>query len=409
MEKHEVLPPLSETESVKSKKPHHRWIPWVLMAIFAVVAVLAWRAVTRSQQQEQAAREAEARAAALRPVPVTATTVIRKDLPVYLSGLGTVTAYNTDTIQTRVDGQVMKVFFREGQHVNAGQILVSIDPRAYQVQLAQAQGQLAKDQAQLHDALLDQARDKALLADGVIPRQQVDTQNSLVGQIQGSIVADKAQISNAQLNLTYCQIIAPIAGKVGLRLVDPGNIVHAASSTGLLVITQMEPIAIIFTLPEEQITPILQGLRRGQTFRVDAYDRAGQHKIASGSLLATDNLIDQTTGTLKLKAVFSNRDELLFPNEFVNVRIETQVLRNAVVIPAAALQSGSRGNYVFVVKPDHTVAIQPVQTSLTQGNSVVVSSGVEPGETVVTDGQDKLRNGSHVTTRTPRPSGAQAA
>lgn len=409
MEKHEVLSPLSESESARPGKPHHRWIPWVLMAIFAVVAVLAWRAVTRSQQQEQAARAAQARAAALRPVPVTATTVIREDLPVYLTGLGTVTAYNTDTIQTRVDGQVMKVFFREGQHVNAGQLLVAIDPRPYQVQLEQAQGQLAKDQAQLHDALLDQARDKALLADGVIPRQQVDTQNSLVGQIQGAIVADKAQINNAQLNLTYCQITAPISGKVGLRLVDPGNIVHAANSTGLLVITQMEPIAVIFTLPEEQIMPILQGLRRGQVFRVDAYDRAGQHKIAAGSLLATDNLIDQTTGTLRLKAVFQNRDEMLFPNEFVNVRIETQVLHNAVVIPAAALQSGNRGNYVFVVKPDQTVAIQPVTTGLTQGNSVVVSSGVQPGETVVTDGQDKLRNGSHVTTRAPRPSGAQAA
>lgn len=409
MEKHEVLPPLSESESAKPRKPHHRWIPWVLMAIFAVVAVLAWRAVTRSQQEEQSARAAQARAAALRPVPVLATTVIQKDLPVYLSGLGTVTAYNTDTIQTRVDGQVMQVFFREGQHVNAGQLLVTIDSRSYQVALEQAQGQLAKDQAQLHDALLDQSRDKALLADGVIPRQQADTQNSLVGQVQGAIAADKAQISNAQLNLTYCRITAPISGKVGLRLVDPGNIVHAASSTGLLVITQMEPIAVIFTLPEEQITPILQGLRRGQTFNVDAYDRAGQHKIASGTLLATDNLIDQTTGTLKLKAVFANHDEMLFPNEFVNVRIETQVLRNAVVIPAAALQSGSRGNYVFVVKPDNTVAIQPVQTALTQGNSVVVSSGVRPGETVVTDGQDKLRNGSHVTTRTSRSSGAQAA
>ncbi|HEV2498260.1 MAG TPA: MdtA/MuxA family multidrug efflux RND transporter periplasmic adaptor subunit [Terriglobia bacterium] len=409
MEKHEVLPRLPEAEERRPQKPHHRWIPWVLMAVFAVVAVLAWRAVTRSQQQEQAARAAQARAAALRPVPVMVATVARQDLPVYLTGLGTVTAYNTDTIQTRVDGEVMKVFFREGQHVNSGQLLVQIDPRPYQVQLDQAQGQLAKDQAQLHDALLDQARDKSLLADGVIPRQQYDTQNALVGQVQGAIVGDKAQIGNAQLNLAYCQITAPISGKVGLRLVDPGNIVHAASTTGLLVITQMEPIAVIFTLPEEQLTPILQGLRRDQNFRVLAYDRAGQHLIATGTLLATDNLIDQTTGTLRLKAVFPNKDEMLFPNEFVNVRIETEVLHNAVVIPAAALQSGSRGNYVFVVKADNTVALEPVQTSLTQGNSVVVSSGVQPGETVVTDGQDKLRNGSHVTTRTTRPAGARAA
>ncbi|MGH9401070.1 MAG: MdtA/MuxA family multidrug efflux RND transporter periplasmic adaptor subunit [Terriglobia bacterium] len=409
MEKHEVLPRLSETENNSPKKPHHRWIPWVLMLIFAVVAVLAWRAVTRSQQQQVAARAAEARAAALRPVPVMTAKVERQNLPVYLSGLGAVTAYNTDTIQTRVDGQVMKVYFREGQHVDAGQLLVEIDPRAYQVQLDQAQGQLAKDQAQLRDALLDQARDKTLLADGVIPRQQYDTQDSLVGQLQGSIVADKAQIANAQLNLAYCQIKAPISGKVGLRLVDPGNIVHAASTTGLLVITQMRPITVIFTLPEEQLTPILQGLRRGQRFRVDAYDRAGQRRIATGTLLATDNLIDQTTGTLRLKAVFPNQDELLFPNEFVNVRIETETLRNAVVIPTAALQSGSQGNYVFVVQPDNTVALEPVQTALTQGNSVVISSGVKAGDTVVTDGQDKLRNGSHVTAQTTHSAGARTA
>ncbi|MGH9353153.1 MAG: efflux RND transporter periplasmic adaptor subunit, partial [Terriglobia bacterium] len=257
--------------------------------------------------------------------------------------------------------------------------------------------------------MLNQARDKTLIADGVIHRQQVDTQESLVGQIQGSIVADKAQISSAQLNLAYCQIKAPISGKVGLRLVDPGNIVHSASTSGLLVITQMRPIAVIFTLPEEQLTPILQGLRRGQHFRVEAYDRAGQHRIATGALLATDNLIDQTTGTLRLKAVFTNQDELLFPNEFVNVRIETETLRNAVVIPTAALQSGSQGNYVFVVRPDNTVAIEPVQTVLTQGNSVVISSGVQPGDTVVTDGQDKLRNGSHVTPQTTHSAGARAA
>ncbi|MHB8440378.1 MAG: MdtA/MuxA family multidrug efflux RND transporter periplasmic adaptor subunit, partial [Acidimicrobiales bacterium] len=340
---------------------------------------------------------------------VTVATVVRRNLPVYLTGLGTVTAYNTDTIQTRVDGQVMKVFFHEGQHVNAGQLLVEIDPRAYQVQLDQAQGQLSKDQAQLRDALLNQTRDKTLLEDGVIPRQQYDTQNSLVGQLQGAIVADQAQISSAQLNLAYCHITAPISGKVGLRLVDRGNIVHATSTTGLLVITQMQPIAVIFTLPEEQLTPILQGLRHGQSFRVDAYDRAGERRIATGKLLATDNLIDQTTGTLRLKAVFSNQDELLFPNEFVNVRIQTEVLRNALIIPTAALENGSRGNYVFSVRPDNTVAIQPVVTTLTQSNSVVIQSGLKPGETVVTDGQDKLRSGSHITTQAPRSAGARTA
>jgi multidrug efflux system membrane fusion protein len=410
MEKPEVLHRAPEVETVSPQKsPHQRWIPWLLVAVFAVVAILAWRAAVRRQQGQLLERAAQARAAALRPVPVMVAQVEKRDLPVHLTGLGTVTAYNTDTIQTRVDGQVMNVFFREGQHVNAGQPLLEIDPRPYQVQLEQAQGQLAKDQAQLNNALLDQARDKALIADGVIPRQQYDTQQALVGQLQGGIVADKAQIANVQLNLSYCKITAPISGKVGLRLVDPGNIVKAASNTGLLVITQMQPIAVIFTLPEEQLPPILQGLRRGQVFPVTAYDRGDQHAIASGKLLATDNLIDQTTGTLRLKAVFPNPDEMLFPNEFVNVHIQTQVLHNALIVPAAALQSGNRGNYVFVVRPGHTVELRPVEVSLTQGNSAVIGSGLAAGETVVTDGQDKLRNGSHVTPQPAHPAGARPA
>ncbi|HLI35579.1 MAG TPA: efflux RND transporter periplasmic adaptor subunit, partial [Terriglobia bacterium] len=225
------------------------------------------------------------------------------------------------------------------------------------------------------------------------------TQQALVGQLQGSLAADKAQIANAQLNLTYCQLTAPISGKVGLRMVDVGNIVQP--STGILVITQMQPIAVIFTLPEEQLTPVLRGLRRGESFHVDAYDRSDVHKIASGTLLATDNLINQTTGTLRLKAKFSNQDESLFPNEFVNIHIETEVLRNATVIPAAALQHGTQGDFVFVVRPDRTVEERSVRAEMTQGNYVVLSSGLQPGEIVVTDGQDKLHVGSHVTPQTP--------
>ena len=380
----------------------------VLLA-FAVVAVLGWRAAVKRQQEQQQARAAQARAAALRPVPVAVAQVQKRDFPVYLAGLGSVTAYNTDTIQTRVDGQIMKVFFREGQHVTAGQPLVQIDPRPYQVQLQQAQGQLDHDQAQLQDALLDLARDKALVSDGVIPRQQFDTQAALVEQLQGSVQADKAQIANAQLNLVYCKITAPISGKVGLRLVDPGNIVHAASTSGLLVITQMQPIAVIFTLPEEQLTPILQGLRRGQFFPVEAYDRADQHKIASGRLLATDNLIDQSTGTLRLKAVFPNQDEVLFPNEFVNVHIQTEILHNALLIPASALQHGTQGDFVFVVRPDHTAEERAVQIDRTQGNFAIIRSGLTPGDTVVSDGLDKLHNGSHITPQSPHKAGDQSA
>lgn len=395
MATHEVLTQIPEKGTSRPKKPGRRWIPWLLAAIFAVIAVLAWRAAERRQQEEQVMRAQQARAAALRPVPVAVATVVRRNFPVYLTGLGSVTAYNTVTIQPRVSGQITRILFREGQHVTTGQLLVEIDPRPYQVQLQQAQGQLAHDQAQLHDALLDLGRDKALVASGVIPRQQLDTQQALVGQLQGSIVADKAQIANAQLNLAYCKLTAPIAGKVGLRMVDIGNIVQP--TTGILVITQLQPIAVIFTLPEEQLTPILTGLRRGQVFRVDAYDRTDQHRIASGTLLATDNLINQTTGTLRLKATFPNQDEALFPNEFVNVHIETEMLPHALVVPAAALQHGTQGDFVFAVNSDHTVAEQPVKIDMTQGNYVVLSSGANPGETVVTDGQDKLHVGSHVT------------
>ncbi len=348
----------------------------------------------RRQQEEQAVRAAAARAAALRPVPVAVAETRAENFPVYLEGLGTVTAYNTDTIKPRVAGQIMKLFFREGQHADAGQKLVQIDPRPYEVQLQQAEGQLGHDQAQLRDDQLNLTRDQALYKSGVIPLQQLNTQEALVGQLQGSIASDKAAIANAKLNLSYCLLTAPISGKIGLQMVDVGNYVSAGTS--IISINQMEPITVIFTLPEQQITPILRGLRDGQSFPVSAYDRADVHEIARGSLLATDNQIDQTTGTLRLEARFANRDEDLFPNEFVNIHIETEVLPHALLMPAAALQHGPQGDFVFVVQPNKTVAEQPVKINMTQGNFMVVQSGLKRGETVVTDGQDKLHVGSHV-------------
>lgn len=403
----EVLTRISETDTRGPQKPHRRWIPWVLVLAFAVIAVLGWRAAARRQREEQAMRAEQARLEALRPVPVAVAKAVRENVPIDLTGLGSVTAYNTDTIQPRVAGQIMKLFFREGQHVAAGQLLVQIDPRPYEVQLGQAQGLLKRDQAQLHDDELDLARDKALFGGGVIPRQQLDAQQALVGQLQGSIASDKSQIANAELNLTYCRLTAPITGKIGLRMVDVGN--YAQAGTGLLVITQLQPIAVIFTLPEDQLAPILRGLRRGQSFPVDAYDRADVHKIASGTLLATDNLINQATGTLRLKAQFPNQDEALFPNEFVNVHIQTEVLRHVVVTPAAALQHGTQGDFVFLVGPDKTVQEQPVQVGQTQGNLVVIRSGLEPGQTVVTDGQDKLHVGSHIVPQATSSPSSQTA
>ncbi|MGH9454221.1 MAG: MdtA/MuxA family multidrug efflux RND transporter periplasmic adaptor subunit [Terriglobia bacterium] len=415
MATHEVLPRLSESETNTPRGPHRRWIPWVLVLAFAVIAVLGWRAAARRQQEAQNVLAEQARKAALRPVPVAVAQIQKENFPVYLTGLGSVTAYNTVTVQSRVTGQIMKILFGEGDQVKTGQMLAQIDPRPYQVQLQQAQGQLDHDQAQLRDAILDQNRDKALWADQVIPRQQLDTQNALVEQLQGSLVTDKAQIDTAKLNLTYCQITAPFSGKAGLRMVDVGNIVQP-STAGIVVITQMQPIAVIFTLPEEQLSPILQGLRRGQAFRVQAYDRSDQHLIATGTLLATDNRIDQTTGTLRLKASFPNQDETLFPNEFVNVHIQTEVRQNALVGPAAALQHGTQGNYVFVVNADGTVHQRAVEVAMTQANFVVFRSGVQAGETVVTDGQDKLRNGSHITPQassrtgqTPQATGEQSS
>jgi multidrug efflux system membrane fusion protein len=390
----EVLTRVPETEMRGPKKPHHRWIPWVLAVVFAVIAVLAWRAAERRQKQEEAMRAAAARAAALRPVPVAVAQARQGDLPVYLEGLGTVTASNTDNIAPRVAGQIMKYYVPEGRDVTVGQPLALIDPRPYQAQLGQAEGQLRHDQAQLHDDLLDLARDKALAGDGIITRQQLDAQQALVDQLQGSVISDQAQISNAQLNISYCRLTAPIPGRIGLWNIDVGNYVQAGTS--LLVITQLHPIYVIFTLPEQQITPILRGLRHGQNFPVAAYNRADTRRVAGGLLLATDNQINQTTGTLRLEARFSNRDEVLFPNEFVNVHIETQVLKRALLMPAAALQHGPQGDFVFLVMPDKTVAEQPVKISMSQGNFMVVQSGLKAGETVVTDGQDKLHVGSHV-------------
>jgi multidrug efflux system membrane fusion protein len=396
----QMISRLPENETGSQPTPHRRWIPWVLMLALAVIAVLGWQAAARRQQEAQNMLAQQARAAALRAVPVSVATIAQRDFPVYLTGLGSVTAFNTVTIQTRVDGQIMKVYFREGDHVKAGQLLMQIDPRPYEIQLDSAQGMLARDQSLLHDAVINLDRDKALWGGGIIPRQQYDTQQATVGQLEGSVQADKSQIANAKLNLEYCNITAPIAGKAGLLAVDPGNIVHAASGAGIVVITQMQPIDVIFTLPQEQLAPVLTGLRQGRSFQVLAFDRADQHQIASGRLEATDNRIDQTTGTLRLKAMFANRDEALFPNQFVNIHILIQVMPHAVLAPAAAIQHGTNGSYVFLVHPDQTVEQRVVQVQLTQGNDVVIAKGLARGDIVVTDGQDKLRTGSRVLTKT---------
>lgn len=329
-------------------------------------------------------------------VPVVVATAQKGDLPVYYNGLGTVTAFNTVTVRSRVDGQIVKINFTEGQMVHQGDSLVEIDPRPYQVQLEQAEGQLAKDQAQLRDVQVDYQRYQLLFKEGVVPKQQVDTQQAQVGQFEGAIKADQAVVDNAKLQLVYAHVTAPISGRVGLRLVDMGNIVHASDTNGLLVITQLQPIAVIFSLPQDQLSQVMTRVHGGTTLAVEAYDRDDTTKIATGKLLTIDNQIDTTTGTYKLKAVFNNEKNDLFPNQFVNTHLLVDTKRNVTIIPTPAIQRGPQGTYVYVVQQDNTVKIAPVTVALSESNLVGVTSGVNPGDVVVTDGTDKLQEGSKI-------------
>jgi multidrug efflux system membrane fusion protein len=372
----------------------------VLICLFACVLGCANAPVTASSKGKSGGKGSRGQGMGQQAMPVAVAKVETRDLPVYLSGLGSVQAFYTVLVKTRVDGQLVQVNFREGQEVKKGDLLIVVDPRPFEVAVAQAEANLAKDQASLKDAQVNLERFKALYQNGgVISKQQLDTQDSLVGQLQGAIASDQAAIANAKLNLTYTHITAPINGRVGLRLVDPGNIVHAADTTGLLLLTQMHPIAVIFTLPEDQLATVAQHMRGG-ALQVDAYSRDDQTKLASGKLLTIDNQIDVTTGTAKLKAVFDNQEQALWPNQFVNCRLLLEVRKNSTVVPAAAIQRGPQGTYVFTVKPDKTAEMRPVTVALTEGSFADISSGLTPGETVVTDGQDKLLPGSHVEPRT---------
>ena len=378
-----------------------RWWLWIL--ILGVIAVGIWyfrSSRAASQAATSAAPGTPGKAGAAGPgnfaVPVIVATAQRGDLPVYFNGLGTVTAFNTVTVRSRVDGQLISIAFQEGQFVHQGDVLAQIDPRPFQVQLEQAMGQLAKDQAQRRDAEVNLERFKLLFKEGVIPQQQLDTQAALVGQFDGAIASDQAQINNAKLQLTYSHITAPISGRIGLRLVDVGNMVHATDTNGLLVITQLQPISVIFSLPQDQLPQVITKLRSGPQLPVEAYDRDDTAKIATGKLQTIDNQIDVTTGTYKLKSIFSNEDNALFPNQFVNVHLLVDTKRDLTVVPAAAIQRGPQGTYVYAAGNDNTAKIRTVTIAQTTGNNVGLSAGLNPGDVVVIDGQDKLQDGTKI-------------
>jgi multidrug efflux system membrane fusion protein len=390
------------------------WI-WIVVTALAIGGFWYYRSSHPKDAQNSAAAPAASGAASGRggrganfTVPVVVATATKGDLPVYLNGLGTVTPLNTVTVRSRVDGQLLNVSFQEGQYVKAGDLLAEIDPRPFQVQLEQAEGQLAKDTAQRKDAEANLERYKLLFQEGVIPKQQLDTQAASVGQFDGAIKTDQGQIDNAKLQLTYARITSPISGRVGLRLVDPGNIVHATDTNGLLIITQVQPIAVIFTLPQDQLPQVFDKIHKAVQLNVEAYDRDNTVKIASGKLLTIDNQIDTTTGTYKLKAVFSNDDNILFPNQFVNTHLLVDTKRNLSLVPLAALQRGPQGTYVYVVDAGNAVKIQNVTVAQTTGGTVGISDGLQAGQVVVTDGQDKLQDGTKVVP-TAAPTGSAAA
>ncbi|ERH73232.1 multidrug transporter [Serratia marcescens EGD-HP20] len=395
-------------------KPQRRSLLLRLLAaaIAIIVAVLAWRHFSAAQPtagttpgaHQAAGKTGAGRAAGGRrgaPMsPVQAATATQQTVPRYLSGLGTATAANTVTVTSRVDGQLMAIHFTEGQQVKAGDLLAEIDPRPFQVQLTQAQGQLAKDQATLANARRDLARYQQLVKTNLVSRQELDTQASLVQQTEGAIKADQGAVDSAKLQITYSRITAPIDGRVGLKLVDVGNYVTSGSTTGLVVITQTHPIDVVFTLPEGNIADLLKAQKAGPV-SVEAWDRTNQNKLTTGSLLSLDNQIDTATGTIKLKARFANEDDALFPNQFVNARLQVDTLHDAVVIPTAALQMGNEGNFVWTLSEDNKVSKHRVTAGVQDSRQVVISAGLNAGDRVVTDGIDRLTEGMQVEVLAP--------
>jgi multidrug efflux system membrane fusion protein len=377
----------------------------ILIGLVVIAAVAgsfyAWRQYRPAEVQPQ--QKAQGKGGPAGPTPVVALPATTGSVDVVMNGLGTATPLRTVTVRSRVDGELMRVLFEEGQLVKQGQLLAEIDPRSYQVQLQQATAQLARDQALLENARLDVERYKTLFEQDSIAKQQVDTQVSLVRQYEAAAQMDRSQVDSARLQLSYTKITAPVAGRVGLRLVDPGNVVRAGDASGLVVITQLQPVAVLFTVPQDAMPAVMKRMQSGEKIPVEAWDREQRARLAEGALASTDNQVDPATGTVKLKAQFANDDRALFPNQFVNVRMKLDTLSGVIVIPSAAVQRGAQGLFVFLVGPEKTAVQRVVKLGPTEGNRVAVTEGLREGDLVVVDGMDRLRPGGAVEVAAARP------
>ncbi|WP_372876220.1 MdtA/MuxA family multidrug efflux RND transporter periplasmic adaptor subunit [Pseudomonas sp.] len=381
---------MPETNAIpQASKPSRQWLIGLLL--LAASIALIWWFWPAERQPLAGGRWGDGG-----PVPVRVATVTRGDFPIELKALGTVTAYNTVHVRGRVDGELVKLLFEDGQRVEAGDLLAVIDPRPYEVALQQALGVQQENQAQLHNAESDLARYRGLYAEDSIARQTLDTQQALVNQYRGILKSNQAAVAEARLNLDFTQVRAPIGGRLGLRQVDLGNLVSSTDALPLVVITQTLPISLMFTLPEAELPAVLRPFRAGQTLRVEAWDRNEKLKLAEGRLDSLDNLIDTATGTVKLKARFENAEELLFPNQFVNVRLLVETREQALLIPAAALQFGARGTFVYVIDGQDKVQLRAVVAGPSNGQMTLIEQGLEPGERLVLEGTDRLRDGSLV-------------
>ncbi|MGC2422653.1 MAG: efflux RND transporter periplasmic adaptor subunit [Candidatus Acidiferrales bacterium] len=385
--------PAQFSQPPEKPRTKHRWWVWLLVALALIGGYIIYRQHVATEQAAQAKA-----AAAQHSVPVTAGKASKGDVGVYVEALGAVTPVYTVTVTSRVQGQIMEVHYREGQMVRKGNPLLDIDPRPYQAALDEAEGQLAHDQALLAEAQIDLTRYQTALARNAIAEQQVADQQQIVYQDQGTVKNDQGLVANAQVNVVYTHITSPIDGRVGLRLVDPGNIVQANSTNSLVVITQLQPITVIFSVAEDYLPEILKQLRQGHKLEVDAYDRSQETKLASGSLLTLDNEVDPTTGTIKLRAIFANKDSSLFPNQFVNARLLVETQQNVTLVPTAAIQRTSQNAFVYVIGPDQTAKMRTVTVGTANGDVTAVQ-GVQPGEAIAVDGFDKLQDGVKVSVR----------